>query len=821
MPPALLPLVLAPAFALGQTGAVLHSDPSRGATLPPSSAALAADATASALNPGALSFLGGPELFYLHERGGARGQVVDGLFLGDSLFGAIGAGFSLEWVRGAGPDYRKTSYAFSVGSSTLSVGGSYNLFSSGEDADLDGLDSVDLGLAGRPSRYFSFGLVARNVGAPRSGELSLGRQFDVAVGLRPIGERYTLGADYLFGETAIGAGRLTYTARAEVLRGLWLSAGVSHGLRATDELFFQAALTVDSSHLGLTYAGSGAPAGANHLVGVRLSAQKYRAVNLAPAKVALLDLEELLADAPSPAAAIFGGEREDPHLRLLRLLDDAANDPDLKAVVLKVQALEGGLGKAEELRAAMAHLKARGKKVAAVLLTAADAEYLIACEADRIYAVPESTLLIDGLAATATFLGGSMEKLGVQWDVARVGAYKNAPDALTRKEMSPEQREATEATLDVNYRAYLAAIAKARSLTLEQVRAAIDEGLKTPRRAVQLGLVDEVIDPASLEDKLKELVPLARFEARYRPRQMREDRWGRRRQLAIVPVIGNIAGGKSREDPLGLSQIAGAETVVKALRRAAEDPDVAAIVVRVDSGGGDGLASDLIYRAVLDAKKKKPVVASMGDVAASGGYYSAMGADLVFAEPTTITGSIGVFMLKPAVEKLAERLGIYQEQLRRGERAGMLGAFKPWTEAERASAQAWIDAFYDDFITEVARSRKLGKEQVDALARGRVWAGEDAKARGLIDQIGGLHDALAAARKRAGVPEGEELELEVISENRGLFGGADGDGLLSQLSARSEPPEPLKRIARELGLERMLLGVPRPLAMMEYQLTVR
>ncbi len=816
----LLPLMLAPAIALGQTGTVAHSDLSRGVNLPPTSAAFVDDATATAINPGALTLTGDTQLFYAHERSLARGQVADGLYLSDALFETLGVGFSLEWIRGAGPDYRKTAWGLSFGSTSLSLGFAYNSFASGEDQDLDGLSSFDLGLSGRPSRYFSFGAVVRNVDAPAHGDVSLVRQVDLAVGLRPAGERFTVGIDYLFDAAAIGAGRLGYTARAEVLRGVQLSAGVSHGLRSTDDLFLQLSLTVDTSHFGVTYAAASATPGMNHTLLVRLSRQKHRGVSFADGTVAMFDLEQLLSDEGTTLSTLLGLDRADPYLRLARLLDDAAKDPDLRGVVLKIGSIEGGLGKAEELRNAVLRLRAAGKKVLAVLLVAEDAEYLVASAADRVYAVPESILLIDGLLASSTFLGGTMERIGVSWDVARVGAYKNAPDPLTRREMSPEQREAVNALLDSFYSSYVERVSKSRNLPPEKVRAALDEGIKTSRRARELMLVDEVITPDQLESKLDELVPGARFDDRYRPRDVRSTRWGERRKVAIVPVLGTIAGGRSREDPLGLSETAGAQTVIEAIQRAADDPDIAAIVVRVDSGGGDGLASDLIYREVLEAKKKKPVVASMGDAAASGGYYVAMGADEIWAAPTTVTGSIGVFMLKPSFGELASKLSATYELEQRGKLAGLLNPYRPWTPEERKAAQAWIDAFYDDFITEVAKSRRLSKEQVDQVARGRIWSGTDAKAHKLVDQLGGLLEAVEAARKRAGVPEGEEIDLVVQGESGGLFG--DGPSVTKGLlAATNRPPRGLRRLASELGLDPTLLSSMGVWAAMEPAIQVR
>ncbi|HEX8698503.1 MAG TPA: signal peptide peptidase SppA, partial [Myxococcaceae bacterium] len=304
--------------------------------------------------------------------------------------------------------------------------------------------------------------------------------------------------------------------------------------------------------------------------------------------------------------------------------------------------------------------------------------------------------------------------------------------------------------------------------------------------------------------KVYSLVPGATYSQRYTPRGERETLWGRRRRIAIVPVLGSIAGGKSREDPLGATRIAGAETVVLALQRAQMDPSVVAILLRVDSGGGDVLASDLMYRAVLEAKKRKPVIASMGDVAASGGYYVAMGADEILANPTTITGSIGVFYLKPALKGLlGDKLGVNQESISRAPLADLLDPWRPWTPEEQTAVQAWVNQTYDDFITYVAEARKLDKEKVDAIARGRVWSGRDAHARGLVDRLGGFAEAAEAARMRAKVDPTEDLDLVVFGEPRGLLSSLGGEpNVLSGLLPQPAPalPPGMQAILRETGL---------------------
>ena len=227
-------------------------------------------------------------------------------------------------------------------------------------------------------------------------------------------------------------------------------------------------------------------------------------------------------------------------------------------------------------------------------------------------------------------------------------------------------------------------------------------------------------------------------------------------------VEGNIAGGESHGDALGAVTTVGSATVVRQIRRAADDPKVKAIVLRIDSPGGDGTASDLIWRELIRARKEKgkPVVASMGDVAASGGYYVAVGCDAIFAEPSTITGSIGVFVPKFDASGLWEKLGLHFETVKRGASADIFGIDRPLTSAERTMLQEWVDDFYAQFVARVAENRGLTRQAVDALARGRVWTGQQALDHKLVDKLGSLEEALGEAARRAGLSPGDELEVE-------------------------------------------------------------
>jgi protease-4 len=812
--------LLSASIAAAQSAAVGSVDPSRGTTMLPGSAAFSDEATSLVYNPAGLGRVGRLNGWYLHERSNTRAQDNDAVFLATSFADWVGLGLGAQWLRPSAVEAnQRFELGASVGPQSLAFGASLKWLTGGA---VQGLTTLDLGVQSRPLKWLALGALVRNLNTPGNASGALPREWTLALGLRPLGERLSLGVDWVVPERAsIEHSRLQYTVNAEILRGLRLSAGFSHGFSASERPLLQAGLGIDLERFGYTQGLAMADGRLDWQFAARLSVDRFGSI-VPSRKIAVVSLAELGGGGPT-LGSLLGIAGEDRYLRLLRFLDRARFDPELEAIVLKVEGASVGLARADEVRAAITRLRQAGKKVFAYILGASDADYLMVSACDGLYAAPEAMMIVDGLRSSVLFFGGAAKLLGVEVDVARVGPYKSFPDQFTRLDMSLEQRETIEAYLDANVKTVASRIEEARHLSPQQWQAALDEGLKPTRREQQLGTIDGVITPIELDALLKKEVPDAVVSPDYQPLASRDTRWARRKRIAIVPVLGNIAGGKNQPSPLGGDLVAGAQSFIEAMSAAAADPQVVAIVVRVDSSGGDGLASDLMYRAVLEAKKKKPVVSSMGDVAASGGYYVAMGGDEIFASPTTLTGSIGVFYAKPAIRGLAEKLGVAQVSLRRGKLAGITDLYDPWTPEQRAAAQRWVDDFYDTFITEVAASRKLPKERVDQVARGRVWSGTDALDRGLVDHLGGLWDAIAAAKARAHV-EGDDVELTVVQPESGLLGSLVGSvaptSLLdSPLPAPAHSPL-LDTIAQQLGPSAWLLDAARPQARLEWLIEV-
>ena len=821
----LLAVLSSTAFA--QTAVIGGADPSRGTTLLPGSSAWSDEATSLVYNPAGLGRAGRLNAWYVHERSNVRPQDNDGLWFATGIGELVGLGVSFQWLRpatGLGLDRAKTSLGFSFGPQAFSVGATVNWFSS---SNTQWVTSVDVGLQSRPLRWLSFALFVRNLNAPRANLLGLStffpREWTVGIGVRPLGERLTLGVDWVVAEgAALSRSRLQYTLQAKVIGGVRVLAGVSHSFNSADPLYFHAGLGFDLENVGYTQGVAYGSGQFNFQFAGRFSMDKYQSV-VPQQKLAVISLSDLGTTSGTTLGSLLGLAQEDRYLRFLRFLERAAKDPELKGLVIKVESAGLGLARADEVREAIVKLRAAGKKVFAYVLSAGDAEYLMISACDGIYAAPEAMVLVDGLRSTVTFFGGTAKRFGIDVDVARVGEFKSFPEQFTRADMSDPQRETINAFLDTNVKTIAARIKAARGIEPAAWQAALDEGLKPAKRAVELHQLDAVMTPQQFDELISQQLPGARVARDYRPFDTRDERWGRQKSIAVIPVLGNISGGKNQTTPLTGDLVAGASSFIEALNEAAEDSSVAAIVVRVDSGGGDGLASDLMYRAVLEAKKKKPVIASMGDVAASGGYYVAMGADEIVASPMTLTGSIGVFFAKPAIKKLAEDFGATQISISRGRLSGITDTFEPWTPEQRLAAQKWIDDFYDSFISEVAFSRKMPKQAVDAVARGRVWSGEDARARGLVDQLGGLMDAIARAKEKSGV-EGE-LAIHFYQSAPGLIptllGAAAPDALLEASMPSQKLPPGLQSLAEQLGSASWLLESPRVQARLEYSLDVR
>ena len=479
-----------------------------------------------------------------------------------------------------------------------------------------------------------------------------------------------------------------------------------------------------------------------------------------------LDLTDGLLEVrpPEPVAAIMS--RHQPMLtEIISGLRQAREDARVRALVVKVGSRPIGLGMVQELRDAIRRFGAAGKPTIAWAdsfgeFSAGNVPYYLATAFDTIYLQPSGDLGLTGLAVERTFLRGTLDLLGVQMQVGARHEYKSAPEQLTERGFSGPAREATERISASVTEQLAAAIAERRGVSAERAAELINGGPYLAEQALQAGLVDVLGYRDEVYAAVRRrvgpdaaLLYLGRYQrSRELARRARTLTAPRQEAVALIYATGSIRRGRSGRSPVS-GPAMGSDSVTAALRAAAADARIRAVVLRVDSPGGSYVASDSIWREVVRTRVGgKPVVVSMGDVAASGGYFISMAADVIFAQPGTVTGSIGVFSGKPVVAEMLGKAGVTTDAVVTGRHANMFSTRHPFSDEEWAIVDAWLDHIYADFTGKVAAGRRLSAERVHELARGRVWTGADARDRGLVDDLGGIEDATAVARTRAGLP---------------------------------------------------------------------
>jgi protease-4 len=479
-----------------------------------------------------------------------------------------------------------------------------------------------------------------------------------------------------------------------------------------------------------------------------------------------------------------------------RRLEADALDPSVDGVLVVLRGSIGGLAAADEIGDRIASLRRRGRKVVCHLEEGTGSHLAACAGADRIWIGPAGGIRLVGVRDETLFFRDLLSKIGVRAQIVRVGDYKSAPESVTRMSSSDPAIEERDAMLDDEYDDLVARISRGRRLSPERVRALIDEGPYTAPAAIRAGLADDLVNEDDLERPLAKLFGHRVLVAPQDDDPEAPRRWARAPTVAIVYVEDDIVDGDSFDVPLLGSHFTGAETIVKALDDLRGDSRVGAVVLRIDSPGGSATASERIWRAVWRTRKVKPVVASMGSMAASGGYYAAAAADTIFAEPSTLTGSIGIFYGKADVEALFREIGIGVELAGRGRRAHMESTFRPYTDDELAFLEEHIHDFYGIFVRRVATGRHKRFDEIDRVGQGRVWSGRRAKEHGLVDRIGGLSEAIREAKRRAGLPW-DAAVLERPERGGGLVNLLLG----SLVEAREDPPMPaaIGRMARALG----------------------
>jgi protease-4 len=483
-------------------------------------------------------------------------------------------------------------------------------------------------------------------------------------------------------------------------------------------------------------------------------------------RVLLFDVPSQVDEGPPPPTLSFDFlRRERPSFHeLLFAVRNAADDRSVSGLVLHVDGLDWGWARVYEMCSAVRVFRASGKPVYASLDGGGEKEYLLAAAAGTLAMPPVSTLQLDGLSASAMFMQGAYDKLGIKPNFAHVGRYKSAVEQYTRDSLSPDARAAMESLLDDEFALLVDSLASARSLPRDSVRRLIDDGPYTAREAHQRGLVDTLLAEADM-DSLAAHIGGTRHPTASFTRYAEEGGTGTGEHIALLVAEGEIVDGKSREGAFGGRSV-GDRTLVEALQDIRDRHNIRAVVLRIDSPGGSGDASDAVWQELRRLRREKPVIVSMGDVAASGGYYLACAGDAIVAGPATITGSIGVFGGKLNILGLYRKLGLNIETVSRGKHAEMLSPFRDFDAEELARYQQSLDQFYRVFVGRVAEGRKMAPAAVDSVGQGRVWSGLAAHANGLVDEYGGLYEAFELARSRAHIDKNADIVVDVYPRPR-------------------------------------------------------
>ncbi len=525
-----------------------------------------------------------------------------------------------------------------------------------------------------------------------------------------------------------------------------------------------------------------------------------REPSLPSTAVLRIDLGGDLAEvAPTDVVSYVSGGRQGTLGGVIDNLRKAKVDERVTAVFIKSTGLTTPYwAKVQELRDALLDFRTSGKPLYMYLEYGGDRDYYLATAADKVFLMPSSTLDLAGVATYEVFLRGTLDKVGVQADLRRIGDYKTAANQFTETGFTPAHREMTEALNRSLYEQIVDGITTARQLPDPEVRSLLDEGPFLAPRALATKLIDGVAYEdealAGLREELGDDSERDISGARYSRVNLRSLGLNRGPKMAVIYAAGAITSGRSGYDPVNGATL-GSDTLIEAIRDARKDRSMRAIIVRIDSPGGSAAASDAIWHELMLARKEqpeRPIIASMSDLAASGGYYIAMPADVIVAEPATITGSIGIFGGKFVTGGLYGKLGATIESSSIGRHAEMNSPARPFNDAERGKLDEQLRAFYDDFVRKAADSRGTTPATIDALAQGRVWTGMQAVENGLVDRLGGLRQAVAIAKERAKIDADTDVQLVTYPEPMGLYellseqlsGGASASVVESWMSTR-------------------------------------
>jgi protease-4 len=781
-------------------------------------------AEALLLNPANLGYQPGGELRYTgvncpNTQKTACGDAFD---LAAPLFWGFGTGLRLDYVEPPaglpfpfnGPNYTWITWGlgWKLGD-TLAFGFSLER-SYSTSSYLNGLFGITAGVTFRPNSRFAFAAVARDFNGPSSqpllpgGSPVLDPSYVAGLDFRPTGTRAVdvgLEVKWLEGSNEV----LPKAIASFDIPGLGRARGdIEVGHLPNDERRAVVGTAGLELYLGHASVGGGIIAGnglgSGSAVGEYVTASVSSYVN---------------PGLPKLARAVWLRVEDTPgtrgHVALLRRLWKISEAEDIKSLTLVLRAdPASSFAHAEELADAIRVLRARGKKVMCSLEDGSSRALYVCANANRIVLSPGGTFRFAGLSTQYFYLARLLAKLGVKTDFVRVSPHKSAPEQFTNNEAGDVARADHEDLLRENEAIFTKDVAAGRHLTVEQVRSIADHGIALPEEARAANLVDQLVFDDEVERATQEMDGSPIAYERYGEDTKPAERFGAEDKVAVLYVEGDIVDGRSSHVPLVDMKLVGSYSIADTVRELRDDPHVKSVVLRIESPGGATTASDVMWRELSLLGKKKPLVVSMGSVAASGGYYIASAGRVIFAEPLSVTGSIGVFFGKADVSGLLQKLGVNVETYKTSPHADVDSPFRGLTDEERTRAEGVIDHVYDTFLDRVATSRHMSHDAVDAVGKGRVWTGEEAFDRHLVDRLGGIREALEMARALGGlredapiveVPRIEKSLLEQALSLVGLDLHATTllDGLPVQVRDLARAAAPLVVYPDQTPLERM------------------
>ena len=796
-------------------------------------------------NPAGLGWGDDFELAYTFVKDDTnQGGTGHGFYLGvgglDPYHTALGLQF-LDQPSAHGNKPVKVSWGHSIrAGSTVSFGAVWHSFVADGDPALDELSTWDVGLQLRPSRWIAAGVTVTDLTTPKLGEIAVERGYDLGLALRPGTEALTIsGAVSLSEDTDVEpwyGGRLAL----ELWGGFALAGRYDTGELVGDS----GAHRVHRVMVGLTdqiIGGLGVglfgfardASDGNQRDGIAVTARlsSTRPMDVPYRRTPVVVEMELGGPMPEyRSAGMFGSGTGTPYLDTLLSLRSLADRDDVDGILLSISDPKIGWARAHELRTAVAAVRASGKRVFAYVPFGDTRAYSLAVAAERVYTAPAGGLLLTGLRGEMVFVNQALRHLGINAQFVAIGQYKSAPETFTHTQPSDAAREVEDAILDDLYGRIVKVIADGRGMTEDVVRTLIDEGPYTPGAAKEKQLVDGVIHYDEFEGVFREaLGHPARFAPLEEVLDTRDPRWGQPPAIGVLYAVGTITDGESVSNPFTGSLTVGAETFILAARALREDPNVKSVVLRVDSPGGSVTAADAMWRELSRLAEAKPLFVTMGDIAASGGYYVAAPGRRIFAGADTITGSIGIFVGKFDLSGLYWMLGIHKEVFKRGARADLLSEAMAWNDEQLEVVRGGMQAGYDLFVSRVAAGREsLDGDAVKEVAQGRVWTGAQAKTRKLVDENAGFLAAIDAAAQAVGLDD-DEYELRIEAGTRGFATLSVGLGSawsqvaealgLTDDATRPTLPMALRALAPLLDHPLLHFGSGQQLALLPFTLT--